>query len=194
MSLTDHLEATLGPILHGWTLDASAKSVQFQVVQFREVEDTSFFSTLGLSSSSLVSDRSGRKMRCELIMLAKVKDPVPSILQQVGREILKAGRMPLRGEVIGLPGSLTLNAELTGLYVSAPGCLPDSFAVCQDDRLGEIVLIWLIPITSAEAGFVQREGWDAFETVLEAQDADLSDFRRASVVVSGQSSWTAPSS
>lgn len=184
MNLTDHLEATLGPILHGWTVDASAKVVPFQVVQFREVEGTSFFSTLGLSSSHLVSDRSGRKMRCELVMLAKAKDPVPSILQQVGRNILKAGRMPLRGEVIGLPELLTFKTELTGLYVSAPGCLPDSFAVCQDDRLGEIVFIWLIPITSAEVAFVHREGWDAFETVLETQDPDLADFGRASVVVS----------
>lgn len=73
---------------------------------------------------------------------------------------------------------------MQALYASNPVYLPEAFAACQHEKLGTILFIWLIPITEHEAHFVKREGWGAFETLLEARDPDLSDFFRDSIVPS----------
>ena len=182
MKLTEHLENTLGPIEHGWTVDSSGKKIPFQIIQFPERNGFSYFSTLGLSNSLLLSAKSGRRMRCELLMLAKPNDPAPSLLQQVGCEMIQAGAIPLRGEVIGPRGPMISGSQMTCLYVSAPAYLPESFTVCADEELGEVIFIWLVPIHSAEADFVREKGWEEFEALLESSDPDLANFARSSLL------------
>ena len=45
-----------------------------------------------------------------------------------------------------------------------------------------IVLVWLVPITAAEAHYVNDRTWEAFEDLLEEVNPDLRDLGRASVV------------
>ncbi|MFI6107332.1 hypothetical protein [Streptomyces sp. NPDC051310] len=40
-----------------------------------------------------------------------------------------------------------------------------------------------MPVTSAEADFVERRGWEAFERELVRQDPDLLDLARAEIAL-----------
>ena len=45
-----------------------------------------------------------------------------------------------------------------------------------------MVFAWLVGITGAEARFVEQNGWEAFEALLEERNPDLLDFGRESAV------------
>jgi hypothetical protein len=99
--------------------------------------------------------------------------PVPSLLQQVGLEVLSSGEAVLRGDVIGPRGPLFAMSNMEALYAAVPVYLPDSFAQVED-----VVLIWLVPISRSEAKFVAERGWPAFEERLSDVDPNLTDVDR----------------
>jgi hypothetical protein len=39
-------------------------------------------------------------------------------------------------------------------------------------------MVWMVPIGTAEAAFVEEAGWSAFESKLADQDPDLMDLKR----------------
>jgi hypothetical protein len=180
--LVEHLERFLGPIEAGWSVDADGASVPFQVVRCPapSLAGCVAFSTLGLSTTALVSGTSGRPIRQELVMLLgdRWRDgPAPGLLQQVGRELLGSGSALLRGEVIGPRGPLVPSSRMEALYAAIPVYLPDAFG-----QVDGVVFAWLVPISLAEAALVSREGWETFEDRLIAVDPDLTDLARSSVV------------
>lgn len=91
--------------------------------------------------------------------------------------VLKTHQALLRGSVIGPAGALVPGSELTALYVTMPSYFPVDFATYPSDD-GDIAIAWLVPITSNEANFVAKYGWDPFEDALVEQDPDLVDFHR----------------
>jgi hypothetical protein len=88
----------------------------------------------------------------------------------------------LQGDVIGPRGSLMDGSDLAALYVTIPVCFPDEFHSCPVSFDEPVVLVWLVPISSAEAAFVGDQGWNAFEEQLAALDPDLWDFDRPSII------------
>ncbi len=104
------------------------------------------------------------------------------LLQQIGMEALAADRPLLRGDVIGPRGELFAGSGLEAVYVAIPVYLPDEFAVCDEDGT-EIVIAWLVPISSSETQYVREHGWRAFEDRLVESDPDLTDVFRASLPV-----------
>jgi hypothetical protein len=186
-SVIGHLETYLGEIQEGWEKDASGNALPFQVVRFARVPKlgTEALATLGLSNHALASRLSGKIIRCELVMLAgDGSKRLPAMLQQVAMELIESHSALLRGDVLGPRGTLLAGSKMQALYASNPTYLPEPFAACQHEKLGTILFIWLIAITEDEAHFVKREGWGAFETLLEARDPDLSDLFRDSIVPS----------
>jgi hypothetical protein len=182
-TLVDHFERVLGPIHTGWSVDPDGAPMPFQIVRFAGGADADSvgYSTLGLSRYPLSSPTSGREIRQELLMLAPDSlspDRVVSLLLQVGSTALRARRALLRGDVIGPAGALVPQSSLTALYVTMPVYFPDAFATFTDED-GDVVIAWLVPISTREADFVSRRGWDAFEDKLVDQDPDLVDFTRA---------------
>lgn len=181
--LPEHFERFLGPISRGWSTDADGNKMAFQIVQFSGGSDPGSvaFSTLGLSRHALQSPVSGRSIRHELLMLAPGSFPadrVVSLLEQVGTMTLGSHRPLLRGDVIGPAGALVPGSDLTALYVTGPVYFPDDFAIARS-RDGDVVVAWLVPISTAEAQYVGRHGWQQFEEELVAHDPDLVDFERA---------------
>ena len=155
----------------------------FQVVRFAGGSDADSvgYATLGLSQHPLLSPTTGRTIRQELLMLApesQAPDRVVSQLLQVGSMALGAERALLRGNVIGPAGAILPESELTALYVTTPVYFPDEFATFAGPD-GDVVVAWLVPITTSEADFISHRGWDAFEDKLADQDPDLVDFQRA---------------
>lgn len=181
--LVEHFERVLGPIHTGWSADPDGAEMPFQVVRFAGGSDADSvgYATLGLSRHPLSSVTSGRLIRQELLMLAPealAPDRVVSLLLQVGSMALGTGRALLRGNVIGPAGALVPGSDLTALYVTMPVYFPDEFATFRSDD-GDVVVAWLVPITTHEADFVARYGWDSFEDKLADQDPDLVDFQRS---------------
>ncbi|WP_426297758.1 suppressor of fused domain protein [Arthrobacter sp. R-11] len=159
----------------------------FQIVRFSggSGPDSVAYATLGLSEYPLSSSTSGRAIRQELLMLAPdslTPDSVASLLLQVGSMALGSRRALLRGDVIGTAGALVPGSELTALYVTMPVCFPDEFATCSGSD-GDVVVAWLVPITTPEADFISRRGWDMFEDQLVEQDPDLINFQRSPIVL-----------
>lgn len=183
--LIRHIEAYLGRIERGWKMDADLHGMPFQAVRLsgENLPKAKYFSTLGLSNFPLKSRTSDKTILCELVMATHDDGGMsPSLLHQVGQEVVESGHAPLRGDVIGPRGSLIEGATTEALYASIPVYFPDEFASCMIKGTGTVIFIWLIPITDKEADFVNRSGWDAFEDLLEKEDPDLLDLFRSSIV------------
>ncbi|WP_082306870.1 suppressor of fused domain protein [Bacillus sp. FJAT-27245] len=88
----------------------------------------------------------------------------------------------LRGDVIGPYGPIFDGSNLETIYVTSPGYFPDSFDTFKEDNTKTIIMAWLIPITSEEAEFIRKNGWEEFEVKLEVSDPDLIDLNRKSIV------------
>jgi hypothetical protein len=177
------MESYLGRIDVGWSVDGEGGRLNFQVVRFSaDVAGGIPFSTLGVSRYRLKSP-SANVIRQELLMLVPRSlgdGPVPSILRQVGEDVIKSGTALLRGDVIGPKGKVFDRSTMEALYVASPVYLPDGFAVCQtsDDP---VVMTWLVPITHAEAHFIFANGWSKFEDYLVEFDPDLVNIYRESI-------------
>jgi hypothetical protein len=184
--LIAHLERHLGSIEVGWTRTEEGQPPGFQVARFSgsTLKGIVPFSTVGLSNFPVPSRRSGKPIRLELVFLVASPQAalgIPSLLQRIGGELLDRNDAILRGDVVGPRGPLVPDSSMVALYVSAPSYLPDSFAVCQTDHLGPVVLAWLVPISEQEARFVASNGWEAFEELLAATDPPLEDLYRSSM-------------
>lgn len=95
---------------------------------------------------------------------------------------LTEGRALLRGDVIGPGGPLVHSPAMEALYVGMPVYLPEEFATYSSDD-SSVVIAWLIPISRAEANYVTRKGWKAFEDRLAADDPNLMDVHRLSLAI-----------
>ena len=112
-------------------------------------------------------------------------DRVVSLLHQVGTMALGSRRALLRGDVIGPAGALVPESELTALYVTMPVYFPTEFGTYTAPD-GDVVIAWLVPITTREADFISDQGWDRFEDQLAEQDPDLIDFQRSAISLTGK--------
>jgi suppressor of fused protein SUFU len=183
--LIDHLEGVLGPIQEGWSDGPDGVRMPFQIVRFDvgSGPGTISFSTLGLNRHPLSSVTSGREIRHEILMVVPEslrKGSVPSLLLQAGKTALANGSALLRGDVLGPQGPLVAGSSMEALYVSIPVYWPDSFATCVEDGK-DVVIAWLIPISSSEAEYVSQYGWNAFEDRLAEADPDLTDIFRTPI-------------
>ena len=183
VGLVDHLERHLGEIEVGWSRDADGFTMPFQVVRFAPppLAGFSVFSTLGLSEAVLASRRSDKLIRHEFVMIVpdRLRDgPVPAILQQAAVDIVASGSALLRGDVISPQGPLFATSRMEALYAAIPVFMSDDFGAC-----GDVVLVWLVPISRKEAEFVEAKGWPAFENLLVDVDPDLTDPYRPALFV-----------
>ncbi|RZU16410.1 suppressor of fused protein SUFU [Kribbella rubisoli] len=186
-SMIKHFERQLGPIQDGWSGDPDSNEMPFQIVRFAQGsgDRTVAFATLGLGRYPLISAATGRTIRHELLLLVSeelVNEPFPSLLQEIGEEAIRDDRALLRGDLLGPRGPLISESHLEALYVTMPVYFPDDFATC-DSPDGPIVIAWLVPVSLAEARYIDSAGWEAFEDRLIEQDPNLMDFSRKSVVV-----------
>lgn len=188
-SLVDHFERVLGPIHTGWSVDPDGSKMPFQIARFSGGSDVDSvgYATLGLSRYALTSPSTGRGIRQELLIIAPDSlspDIVVSLLLQVGSVALVAQRALLRGHVIGPAGAMTPGSCLTAFYVTMPTYFCDNFSTFSvNDQ--DIVVSWLVPISTDEAKFVSREGWSRFEDILAENNPDLIDFQRPGVAGMG---------
>ncbi|MBP9892777.1 MAG: suppressor of fused domain protein [Planctomycetes bacterium] len=185
--LVEHIEQYCGKIRGGWALDENGDKAPFQVIQTEggPNPEAQTICTLGLSNFRLASRQTEKSIRHELLLLLRKNlEPsnLPALVQQVGLEALTRGSAYLRGEVLGPRTSLTENSTTAAFYVAQPVYFPDGFHSFTRDDGEQVVFAWLAPITTVEAKFIAKHGWEHFEDELLKQNPDLIDFNRSSML------------
>jgi hypothetical protein len=85
------------------------------------------------------------------------------------------------GFVMDATAGIFGDENMQAWYVAPPLYFDEELAV--DVKADPPTLyLWLVAITGAERGFVESQGSDAFEALLEAQDPDMTDWGRESAV------------
>ncbi|MDG4771996.1 suppressor of fused domain protein [Solwaraspora sp. WMMD792] len=186
--IVDHLETRLGPLRSGWTRDPSGVELPFQVAEFGgggQLVGSTSYATIGVSRHSLPSPAGQQGISLELVMTthsALAPSRFPQALQLVAGELLARHVPILRGQTFALPWSVAEGSKMAVLYAAAPGYFDEGFdSVELEDGCG-VAIVWMVPISVAEAEFVSSEGWDAFERLLVSADPDLLDPGRPSIV------------
>jgi len=183
-ALPAHFERFLGSMDGGWTKNESGRRLPFQVARYPNagVESVAF-ATLGLNAIRLRSPRSGRTLHQELLMLvssALREGPVPSILQQVGLELIERGEALLRGQVLTRQGYI-LGSKMSSLYCAIPVHLPPEFVAVREANR-DVAIVWLVPIGAREASYINEVGWEGFEAKLDEVGPNLLDPFRPSIL------------
>ncbi len=178
--LPSFVEAILGPIEQGWPCTDDIFIVRFDDQPFPQAKT---FATLGLHRHLLQA--SGREYRQELLFSAwndESDDAICRFLAQFVLNVMLRDHQPLlRGEVVGPSSPLLPGSAMTAIYASIPVVFDEQLSVYRETT-PPTIFIWLIPIRTEEAQFVEQHGWSAFEDQLEAVNPDLLDLKRKSVV------------
>lgn len=180
-----HLSAFLGPSVGCWPVDPNGRRMPFQIRAFAggPVRRVVTYATVGLWKKPMDAHEPGVRVREELLLMVRDTpdaELLPGILLQVVAEALLHKRAWMPGDVIGPRGPLLPDAEAQALYVSAPSYLPDAFHLWRGPQGERVGVLWLVPITRAEAAFVRKHGSAAFEEVLVAEQPDLLNVMRTS--------------
>lgn len=189
MTLTEHLETQLGPIVGGWSQTRAGAELEFQVVLFQNapMRGACTFATVGLSNE-LLDQGDGTHIRQELLFLCydrfRFWDP-QNLVAAVGAEVLKSRHALHRGRVLGPRGRLFDLSSHEALYCAVPVYFPRPFHTFNETS-PETVFVWLMPITDDEADVVAARGWRAFEEELARRNPDLLDLTRKSVYASAR--------
>lgn len=180
-----HLESFLGPIDGGWSENAAGERLPFKVLRFAgaPIPGATTFTTFGVSDVALTLP-DGRLVRQELVFSAYdrfASSPIVTALHDVAVDLVSRGQALLRGSVYA--GSFPLPGVTSELYSAIPVFFPDGFQAWRGSD-PPTTLVWLVPITVAERRFVEAQGWEAFEQLLESQDPDLLDLDRPALRLS----------
>jgi len=184
----EHLEAYAGEIVFGASVDPDGKKMPFQIVQTAggPYAGTTTFATLGLGKFPLPNGKLSedeRLIRHELVMVVP-SDAVPTniiaLMYLVAMETISRNAALLRGEMLGPRSVLFKGYEPKALYASIPVCFADGFGSVCEEGIGDIAMVWLIPLIDSEVRYMQAHGWSALEDKWVESDPDLVDYRRKS--------------
>jgi hypothetical protein len=177
-----HLAASLGrPALVTDASDpSSGRPAAFRVATFDDqpVESAFTLVTLGLCERALRDDE--HTVRQELVVCAWNAfrdDALRHLLFALGDFIAGSGDAAAPGMVYELPEPFVSGRQWEHLFAFQP--------LYHDQRLGpfeDVQFVWLIPITAEESAFIDANGPESFDALLEEHDPDLLDLSRDSVV------------
>ena len=172
-----HLEKHLGKLRGGWPFDDD----KLLIVEFnnRPHKGATTYASLGVSDVPLKQAK-GPKIRQELLFVCGRADweEAADLLSTVALQVRDGGRSLDRGEVVGPSGPIFAGSPFEAFYCAPPVYFPDELAALDGVGGATLVIVWLVPITLAEAKFIEKRGWPAFEDLLEEQDLDLTDLHR----------------
>jgi len=126
----------------------------------------------------------GRDVRQEFIFAAYDRfesTHVASFLQTFAEFVVEEHRALRRGQVIGPSEPVIPGIRLNAVYTAIP-VLHDERLRTFDGTRPPTIFAWIVPIHEEEADYVRERGWEAFEERLEANDGDLCDLERESVL------------
>lgn len=183
MTIIEHVERHLGTIQQGWKDDDS--NLNLQIVSFKDspTETVSTFLSLGMSKEILKLNEQ-KNVRQELVLSVysmAIASLVVSCLMSLCEAILGRGKAVLRGEVIPLSAELAERIGFSAVYCTIPVFFDDDFCT-YDESPPPTVMVWVLPIYKSEAEYIDANGWESFEDLLEEKDPDLCSLEREPVI------------
>lgn len=182
-----HLEKILGPavqLTRGRDL-AGDRQATFEVATFADqpVEGAVTLVTVGLSDTALKGPE-GEILRQELLLCAwngAKSESLYTGLFSAAQVYLDLGASANPGSILELEKPLGGPAGPREVFLYEPTYHPEELATVPPSQAEPepIEIVWLIPVTPAEAALVDAEGPDAFESYLAANDPDLLDLGRS---------------
>lgn len=94
-TLVEHFEKYFGQIEAGWSNERDEKILPFQIVRFSSNDDYFVYASLGMSNIPLISQKSGKEIRQELMMIFKRSQEstvIVGILQDIIQEACLSSR------------------------------------------------------------------------------------------------------
>ena len=183
-----HLTRELGSVSRAWSRDPAGADLGLQVVEFApgRIDGAVIYSTLGLSDYILDSAVADGRFRLELIMIAPERlrgSALPYVLGDYGRMVVAQRELPEIGTIVRNVPVLGDLSTMNTLDLGQPPHFPPGFARFGSGELA-VNIDWLLPVSAAEATFVDAEGWAAFEKLIyEREDFDPIDYDRPSMPV-----------
>ncbi|WP_420471324.1 hypothetical protein [Brevundimonas sp. FT23042] len=176
------MEQRLGSIAEGWSRPDASARVAYQIAAFQGGAVTPpCLATVGLLAGDWGGDEAAGPVHLELIAPdTEDRNILAAFLFDVGDQVSRTGQAPSRGEVCRFTSPYD---DWVGLYMTVPLFLEDADRAFLIPGSGEVVLIWALPIRSSEAAFIEMNGWQLWEEILEANFASLGSLRRAELVI-----------
>ena len=78
----------------------------------------------------------------------------------------------LRGEVIPLSTELAERMGFSAVYCTIPVFFDDDFCAYEESS-PPTVMVWVLPIYKSEADYIEANGWESFEDLLEEKATSL---------------------
>jgi len=183
MTIIDHAEKYLGKIDQGWKDNDSDSKLQ--IVSFKDTpgESVSTYLSLGMSKHVLNLSET-KKIRQELVFSVcsmAISSMVVSFLLSLCEAIINRGKAVLRGEVIPLSKEIATRIGFDAVYCAIPVYFDDAFCTYGESS-PSTVMVWMLPIYQSEASYIEVNGWECFENLLEEKDPDLCSLDRDSVI------------
>jgi hypothetical protein len=95
--------------------------------------------------------------------------------------ITNRGKAVLRGEVIPLSSEIAKRIGFEAVYCAIPVFFDDGFATYGESS-PSTVIVWALPIYQREVDYIEKNGWEAFENLLEEKDPDLCALDRTPII------------
>ena len=174
MTIIEHVEKYLGKIGQGWKDNSSDSDLQ--VVSFKDIPSETVSTYLSLGMSKHVLSLSGaKKMRQELVFSVysmAISSMVVSFLLSLCEAVINRGKAVLRGEVIPLSKEIATRIGFEAVYCAIPVYFDDAFCTYNESS-PSTVMVWLVPVYQSEVSYIEANGWECFEDLLENKDPDL---------------------
>lgn len=97
---------------------------------------------------------------------------IVSCLMSLCEAILGRGKAVLRGEVIPLSTELAERMGFSAVYCTIPVFFDDDFCAYEESS-PPTVMVWVLPIYKSEADYIEANGWESFEDLLEEKATSL---------------------
>lgn len=161
--------------------DDSTKSIDILSVNDGYLKNRSVYATIGLHKEDIGLSVDGVPLRVELIFAAKAD-------HELNKNILASAAFECMDHKLMKPGTVipnVIHAYIKDCDVKHFVCMTPVFWEKYKGLKGEdetVVWLQLVPVTDAELKYIDDNGLQAFDQLLEAKKADITAIRRKSIV------------
>ncbi len=141
--------------------------------------NTRVASTLSLSNHPLMLNEKIFPVRVEFVMLGEPEFPImENVLATAAFSVIKDGFFPRPGAVISdVMNVYEPRTKLPNVYLADPFPWDDAL---HSKKIGAFDVTWLLvfPISESESDYIDQEGDEKFESLLEEHSVNVFDYAR----------------
>ena len=174
------IEQRLGKISQAWKFGLGTSHYHICEFENQIFHNIRFHGTIGFSEQSLLTKDGKKETYQEFVVGVDKNDDskwIPAVLEQICSSLTQQNSPVLRGDILGPHGPLHSSTTLTAFYATYPFFLDEHLHVLNVN-LKQRILVWLIPIYDTEVRFIEKNGWQTFEDILEQNIGSLTQMDR----------------